>query len=74
MLTPEQRHRRARIAARARHTPEHPQLVEDRRDLRADRLEEHVREVVASLPPLTDEQRRRISSLLRPTGGGGTAA
>jgi len=38
-----------------------------RRDLTAAKLERHVREVVATAPPLTDEQRNRLAALL--TGG-----
>jgi hypothetical protein len=63
---------RARIAglsSRPNRPPDDPQLVEARLNLRALRLEEHVRKVLADAPPLSDEQRNRIAALLR-TGGG----
>lgn len=34
------------------------------RDLRAEKLAEHIRIVVDAMPPLTDEQRTRLASLL----------
>ena len=63
---------RARIAglsSRPNRAPDDPQLVEARLNLRALRLEEHIRKVLADAPPLSDEQRNRIAALLR-TGGG----
>jgi hypothetical protein len=60
---------RARIAALTRsRAADDPQLVEARRNLRAERLAEHVRRVVSEAPPLTEEQRARIAVLL--TRGG----
>ncbi|HEY3924962.1 MAG TPA: hypothetical protein VGL75_10420 [Acidothermaceae bacterium] len=57
---------RARVASLSRdRAPDDPLLVEARRDLKASRLEEHIRKVVDSAPPLTAEQRDRIASLLR---------
>ncbi|WP_433787201.1 hypothetical protein ACQPX6_10290 [Actinomycetospora sp. CA-101289] len=64
-LTPEQRTARARLAARSRHNPD-ADLSSERRELRAASLEAHVRRVVDQLPPLTDAQRDRIATLLRP--------
>lgn len=46
-----------------------PELVEARRNLKAAKLEEYVARIVATAPPLTDEQAARIASLL-----GGAAA
>jgi hypothetical protein len=63
---------RARIAglsARPNRPPDDPKLVEARLNLRALRLEEHVRKVLADAPPLSDEQRNRIVALLRFGGG-----
>lgn len=34
------------------------------RDLAASKIEDRVREIVAAAPPLTEEQRQRISALL----------
>ncbi len=49
-------------------------VTELRRQLKAARLEDHVRSIVNSAPPLSDEQRERIAALLRPTPGGGRVA
>lgn len=43
-----------------------PRLADLRRDIRAGRLEEYVKSVLAEAPPLTDEQRTRLAELLRP--------
>ena len=60
-------HHRARVAALARsHTPDDPELLGARRDLRAARLEEAVRKTVDTFPPLTPDQCDRIAALLRP--------
>ncbi|OCB25013.1 hypothetical protein A5674_22185 [Mycobacterium malmoense] len=59
-------HERARIASLTRsRQPDDPELVAARQNLKALRLEEHVRRVVAEAPPLTDEQRDRIAAILR---------
>lgn len=66
---------RARLAATVRHRPEsdHSEL---RRDLRAARLEDYIRRTVDAAPPLTDEQRDKLATLLRgtPAQGKGAAA
>lgn len=69
MLSPDAARERARIAAlsRARESDD-PDLIEARRNLRALRLEDHVRQVVAEAPPLTTEQRARIAALLKVGG------
>ena len=62
-------HYRARIGALSRdRASDDPELVKARQDLKALCLEEHIRRVVAEAPPLTDEQRDRIASLLRAGG------
>lgn len=59
---PERRRLQSRAAAAIRHDlPEAPDLL---RDLAATRLEDYIRKVVESAPPLTDEQKRRLSVLL----------
>lgn len=64
------RNPRARIGALSRsRAADDPDLIEARRDLHAARLAEHIKRVVDSAPPLTPEQRDRLSALLRPTGG-----
>lgn len=62
-------HERARIASLSRSRPaDDPELVTARQNLKALRLEEHVREKVASWPPLRPEQAERIARLLRAGG------
>ena len=62
---------RARVAALHRHrAADDPALTEAQRDLRAARLEAHVRAVVDAAPPLTAEQRARLAALLRGSGAG----
>lgn len=59
-------HHRGRVAALSRsRSADDPELVDARRDLKAQRLADHVAKVVAEAPPLTDEQRERIAGLLR---------
>lgn len=63
---------RGRVASLTRSRPaDDPELIEARRNLRAEKLAEYVARVVAEAPPLTDAQRDRIAALLRPAGGGG---
>ncbi|MEY9963195.1 Spy/CpxP family protein refolding chaperone [Streptacidiphilus sp. MAP12-16] len=61
--TPEHRVLSARTAALKRHHPEadHSGLE---RDLRAARLEEHIRATVETWPALTPEQRAKLAVLL----------
>lgn len=60
---------RARVASLTRsRKSDDPELIEARRNMRALKLEEHVLRVVAEAPPLTNEQRERIASLLRVGG------
>ena len=60
---------RAANAARLR-SPDEPAA---RRDLAAQRIEFHIRRIVAAAPPLTSEQADRLRSLLPSSsrGGGG---
>ena len=55
-------------------TADDPDLIEASRDLKAESLAEHVRQVVDTFPELTAEQRNRIAALLRPSPGGDRAA
>lgn len=70
--TTPRRRKQAELAAASRH---HPERVDElRRDYAFETLDEHIRRVVESAPPLTAEQRERLASLLRPaasprTGG-----
>lgn len=63
-------HTRSKIASTKRLNPE-ADVTDLQRQLKAERLADHVRRVVAEAPPLTDEQRAKISALLR---SGGDAA
>jgi hypothetical protein len=51
------------------HGTDSRRLPELRRDLRAVQLEEHVRQVVESAPPLTNSQVETLALLLRSAGG-----
>lgn len=67
-------HERGRIAGLARairngEREDHGELTEARRNLRAQRLADHVEQVLAGSPRLTDIQRDRIAALLH-TGAG----
>lgn len=64
-LTAPQQHRQ-KVAVLSRHHPASPELVDARRDLAAAKLADYIQRTVSSAPPLTDEQRNRIVSLLRP--------
>ena len=62
---------RGRVAALSRsRQPDDPELLAARRDLAADVISDHIARIVAKAPPLTDEQRDRIATLLRAGGGG----
>lgn len=64
---------RARVASLTRsREPDDPELVAARRNLRAERLADHVAKIVAEAPPLTPEQIDRIAGLLK--GGASDAA
>jgi hypothetical protein len=59
-------------AARARHNAlkryrdaDDPAVANAERDLRAAKLEDHIRKVVDQAPPLTPEQADRLAALLR---------
>lgn len=62
-------HERARVASLSRdRAHDDPELIEARRNLRAERLAariaEYAADVAATAPELTDEQRARIAVLL----------
>ena len=64
-------HTRARIAGTLRADPT-ADVTDLRRQLREQRLTEHIERVVNQTPPLTAEQRERLALLL--TGGDRSAA
>jgi hypothetical protein len=60
-------HERARIAALTRsRSADDPDLVNARRNLKAERLADYITRVVDAAPPLTPAQRDRLALLLRP--------
>ncbi|MFI0861773.1 hypothetical protein ACH4RA_16140 [Streptomyces smyrnaeus] len=71
-LAPEITQARAKIAATKRWHPDRD-TGDLRRDLRAAALEQYIRRVVDTAPPLTEEQRSRLAVLLRPATGGEVA-
>ncbi len=59
-------HERARVASLSRsRTPDDPELVGARRDLRAARAEDYIKRLVDAAPPLTTAQKDRLALLLR---------
>jgi hypothetical protein len=65
------RHYRGRVAALTRsRAGNDPELVDAKLKLRETRLAEYIQQTVDEAPPLTEEQRTRLSLLLR----GGDAA
>jgi hypothetical protein len=63
----------ARASRRAREHPDDPTRIEvlnrTRREYAEAVLTEHIERVVAAAPPLTDEQRARLTLLLSSSGG-----
>ena len=63
----------ATVSARQRHNilsrhrgPDNPATLDALRELRAHRLEDHIREVITNAPALTAEQVERLRALLPP--------
>jgi hypothetical protein len=72
--TPARRHLASAIAATEKSGgPQDPRLPALRRDLTAAGLEEHIREAVATWPPLTPEQKSELAVILLSPAGGGDA-
>jgi hypothetical protein len=63
---------RSKIAHTVRQNP-NADTTELRRQLKAERLEDHIRRVVDAAPPLTNDQRSKIAALLW-SGGDDAAA
>lgn len=62
----------ATVAALERHSPGDPRIGPLRAELGAAQLEEHIRAVVDTFPPLTADQRNRLAVILlgSPAGDG----
>ena len=56
----------ARAERDSRRTGDPSQSVAARREYAAAKIEDYVRRTVDAAPPLTDEQRSRLATLLRP--------
>lgn len=63
-MTANERTARARVAAAKRHHPNDPKTAQLMASFKADRLAQHIRRIVDSAPPLTQEQRDRLAVLL----------
>lgn len=66
-LTPDLKRRRARIAALTRHDPKRAAI--EQRDFAVEKVAEHIKALVESAPPLTEEQRLKLRRLLAPRDG-----
>ncbi len=59
-------HERARVASlTSSRKPDDPDLIAARRNLRTERLADHIERTVAAAPPPTPEQRDRLVALLQ---------
>ena len=65
---------RADIARASKRTGDPISAADKRRDYAAAKLEDYIRRVVETAPPLTQDQRSRIAALLRSGGGSNAAA
>lgn len=62
-------HERAKIASLSRKLPaDDPQIIQARQNLKAILLEERIRAVVESAPPLRPEQADKLAALFRAGG------
>ncbi len=59
----------AAAAAEQRHHPGTPRAAKAAEAYRRARVEQRIRELVESAPPLSEEQRSRLAALLRPASG-----
>jgi hypothetical protein len=65
---------RADIARASKRTGNPKSVADKRRDYAAAKLEDYIRRVVETAPPLTENQQSRIAALLRPSGGSSNVA
>lgn len=67
--------KRGKLARLSRDLPaDHPDIVALRTELKLDRAAEYITKLIADTPPLTDEQRTRLTELLKPVRVAGGAA
>ena len=62
-------HTRSRIA-HAKRTDPNADVTDLRGQLKAERAEAYIEQILADWPPLSDEQRTRLAELLAPVRGG----
>jgi hypothetical protein len=72
-LSPKQSTLRARLAATTRHHPD-ADASKLRTELRTETAAEYIRRLVDEAPPLSDDQRNRLASILRPARKAADAA
>jgi hypothetical protein len=65
LISKRQRHVRAQIG-RATADGDFERATEKRREYKSLKLEQHIRELVDTWPPLTTEQRDQLAAILRP--------
>jgi hypothetical protein len=67
-------HERARIGALSRsRRSDDPELVEAKRGLAEANIAAYIEKVLAQAPPLSDDQKTRLTELLRPVRRGGAS-
>lgn len=65
---------RASVARRSQsYPPDHPKVIEAKRDLAEAKIAAYVAKVLSEAPELTDGQRSRLAELLKPVRVGGAA-
>lgn len=64
-MTPDERSARARLAAAKRHHPDDDKTHELSAQFKTDRLAQHIERLLATAPPLSQDQRGRLAALLR---------
>jgi hypothetical protein len=67
--------RRARVARMSQDCePDDPKLVDAKRDLAAEKINDYIDKTLKNAPPLTDAQRSQLAELLKPVRRNGGAA
>lgn len=69
-MTPEQARARARLGAESvNHPNDQARIAEARKALQKANIDAEIARMVASWPPLSDDQKARLAPLLQPSGG-----
>ncbi len=64
-MTPDERSARARLAAAKRHHPDDDKTHKLAAQYKTERLAKHIERLLATAPPLSQDQRDRLAVLLR---------